>query len=62
MKTVSMSLIQFWFDDRAQDLVEYALLVGFLSLAAAGILPGPAQHIIVLFSRLTSLTDKVGTF
>ena len=55
-------LIQLWFDDRAQDLVEYALLAGFVTLAATGLLPNIAEQISVIFSKMTSVLARVSTF
>jgi len=56
-----MTLIQLWYDDRAQDLVEYALLAGMVAVSVAGALPGPVQHLSVIFSKMISLTDQAGT-
>ena len=37
-----------------QDLTEYALMAGFLALAAGAILPGVASSISTIFSQVTS--------
>jgi Flp pilus assembly pilin Flp len=42
-------------DDRAQDLVEYALLAGFIAVAAGAFLPNIAAQINIIFSKMTSL-------
>lgn len=45
-------------DDRAQDLVEYALLAGFIAVAAGAFLPNIAAQINIIFSKMTSLLSK----
>ena len=45
-------------DERAQDMVEYALLAGFIAVAAGALLPGIADGISVIFSKLRSLVNN----
>jgi pilus assembly protein Flp/PilA len=45
-------------DERAQDMVEYALLAGFIAVAAGALLPPIANSINTIFSRMASLTTK----
>lgn len=47
-----------WKDTRGQDMVEYALLAGFVAVAAAASFPPLAEDIIVIFSKVTSLSDQ----
>ena len=42
-------------DDRGQDLVEYALLAGFIAVAAGALLPGISVSISTIFSRMGSV-------
>ena len=42
-------------DERGQDMVEYALLAGFIAVAAGAILPGISSSISVIFSKMASL-------
>jgi pilus assembly protein Flp/PilA len=42
-------------DERAQDMVEYALLAGFIAVAAGAILPGISDNISIIFSRMGSV-------
>lgn len=42
-------------DERAQDMVEYALLAGFVAVAAGALLPNISLSICVIFSRVSSL-------
>jgi len=43
-------------DERAQDMVEYALLAGFIAVAAGAVLPGISTSISQIFSKMASLT------
>ncbi len=45
-------------DERAQDMVEYALLAGFIAVAAGALLPGIADGISVIFSKMSSLVNN----
>ena len=42
----------------AQDMVEYALLAGFIAVAAGALLPGIAAGISVIFSKMSSLVNN----
>ncbi len=42
-------------EDRGQDLVEYALLAGFIAVAAGALLPGISTSISTIFSRMGSV-------
>jgi pilus assembly protein Flp/PilA len=54
--------LRIWRDTRGQDLIEYALMAGFVSLAAAAIMPGLATSISTIFSKVAStLTAAAGT-
>lgn len=43
-------------DDRGQDMVEYALLAGFIAVAAGATLPGVSESISTIFSKMASVT------
>ena len=45
-------------DERGQDMVEYALLAGFIAVAAGAILPGISNNISVIFSKMASLVGN----
>jgi Flp pilus assembly pilin Flp len=51
------SITRFIEDDNGADLVEYALLVGLVSLALVGTLPNVATAITNLFGRLIGRLD-----
>jgi pilus assembly protein Flp/PilA len=42
-------------DTSGQDLVEYALLAGFVAVAAGALLPGISTSISTIFSRMGSV-------
>jgi pilus assembly protein Flp/PilA len=44
----------FWNDTRGQDLIEYALMAGFVAVAAGAIMPTVAGHISTIFSKVSS--------
>jgi pilus assembly protein Flp/PilA len=44
-----------WKDTRGQDLIEYALMAGFVAVAAGAIMPGVASSISAIFSSISSV-------
>ena len=44
-----------WTDNKGQDLVEYALMAGFVAVAAGAIMPGVATNISKIFSSVASV-------
>lgn len=42
-------------DTRGQDLIEYALMVGFVAVAAGAIMPSVSTQISTIFSKVESL-------
>ena len=44
-----------WNYDRGQDLIEYALMAGFVAVAAGAIMPGVSTSISTIFSKLASV-------
>ncbi len=48
-------------DEEAQDMVEYALLAGFIAVAAGAILPNISDSISTIFSRMSSLVLLAST-
>jgi pilus assembly protein Flp/PilA len=48
-------LTQLWNDKRGQDLIEYALMAGFVAVAAGAIMPGVATSISTIFSQIASV-------
>ncbi len=54
-------LLQLINDERGQDLVEYALLVGLFSVAMGATVPGAADGIGLIFSKMTILVGGAAT-
>jgi Flp pilus assembly pilin Flp len=50
-----------WRDERGQDLIEYALMAGFVAVAAGSIMPGVANSISTIFSKVASVMSKSAT-
>ena len=48
-------------DRRGQDLIEYALLAGFVALAAGAIMPGVATSISTVFSEVASVMTSASS-
>ena len=42
-------------DVRGQDLIEYALMAGFVAVAAGVVVPGVTSSISTIFSKATSV-------
>ena len=42
-------------DERGQDLIEYALMAGFVAVAAGALMPGISTSISTVFSKIGSL-------
>ncbi len=42
-------------DQKGQDLIEYALMAGFVAVAAGAIMPGVASSISTIFSKVASV-------
>jgi pilus assembly protein Flp/PilA len=47
--------LQIWKDRKGQDLIEYALMAGFVAVAAGAVMPGIASGINVVFSKVNSI-------
>ena len=54
MKNLVLRL-KIWKDTRGQDLIEYALMAGFVAVAAGAIMPGVATSISTIFSKVASV-------
>jgi len=47
--------VRFLADVKGQDLIEYALMAGFVAVAAGAIMPGIAENINIIFSKVNSV-------
>ena len=48
-------------DTRGQDLIEYALMAGFVAVAAGAIMPGVATSISTIFSKIGSVMTNAAS-
>ena len=53
--------LRIWTDNRGQDLIEYALMAGFVAVAAGAIMPGVATSISKIFSKISSVMSAAST-
>ncbi|HEY3740970.1 MAG TPA: Flp family type IVb pilin [Bryobacteraceae bacterium] len=53
--------LKIWKDQRGQDLIEYALMAGFVAVAAGSIMPGVATSISKIFSKISSTMAAAAT-
>ena len=47
--------LKIWKDTRGQDLIEYALMAGFVAVAAGAVMPNVASSISTIFSKISSV-------
>jgi Flp pilus assembly pilin Flp len=50
--------LKIWVDAKGQDLIEYALMAGFVAVAAGAIMPGVSNNISKIFSQVASALTK----
>jgi pilus assembly protein Flp/PilA len=50
-----------WRDRRGQDLIEYALMAGFVAVAAGAIMPGVSSSISTIFSQVASVMTNAAS-
>ena len=48
-------------DTRGQDLIEYALMAGFVAVAAGAVMPNIADSISTIFSKVSSALTAATT-
>jgi pilus assembly protein Flp/PilA len=53
--------LRIWKDTRGQDLIEYALMAGFVAVAAGAIMPGVATSISTIFSKISTAMSSAAT-
>jgi pilus assembly protein Flp/PilA len=44
--------LRIWKDTRGQDLIEYALMAGFVAVAAGAVMPNVATQITTIFNKI----------
>jgi pilus assembly protein Flp/PilA len=52
---------QLWRETPGQDLIEYALMAGFVAVTAGAIMPGVASSISTIFSKVGSVLKVAST-
>ena len=50
--------LRIWKDTRGQDLIEYALMAGFVAVAAGAIMPGVATSISTIFKKVSNVMSE----
>ena len=55
MTRITNLILKLKSDKRGQDLIEYALMAGFVAVAAGAIMPGVATSISTIFSKVASV-------
>ena len=53
--TTAILSLKVWRDKRGQDLIEYALMAGFVAVAAGALMPNVATSISTVFSKISSV-------
>jgi pilus assembly protein Flp/PilA len=63
MKHITEVLLKLkvWKDNHGQDLIEYALMAGFVAVAAGAVMPGVATSISTIFSKVGSVLTSAST-
>ncbi len=64
MKNISAHLrrlVGVWKNKDGQDLIEYALMAGFVAVAAGAIMPGVADSISTIFSKVSTTLSSAAT-
>jgi pilus assembly protein Flp/PilA len=53
--------VKIWTDTRGQDLIEYALMAGFVAVAAGAVVPDVGTSISTIFSKVNSVMTRAST-
>ena len=53
--TKAVLRLKIWKDKHGQDLIEYALMAGFVAVAAGALMPNIASSISTVFSKISSV-------
>lgn len=61
MKRISKFVGNLCKDESGQDLIEYALMAGFVAVAAGAVMPSVSTNISTIFSKVSSVLAKAGT-
>ena len=47
--------LKIWKDTHGQDMIEYALMAGFVAVGAGAVMPGVANSLSTIFSKVISV-------
>jgi pilus assembly protein Flp/PilA len=53
--TKAILAMKIWRDKQGQDLIEYALMAGFVAVAAGALMPTVSSSISTVFSKISSV-------
>ncbi len=53
--------LRIWKDTRGQDMIEYALMAGFVAVAAGAVMPGVATTLTTIFRKVSNLVMSAST-
>jgi Flp pilus assembly pilin Flp len=53
--TKAVLTLKIWRDKHGQDLIEYALMAGFVAVAVGALMPNVASSISTVFSKIGSV-------
>jgi pilus assembly protein Flp/PilA len=59
--TTKLQVVKFWADEHGQDLIEYALMAGFVAVAAGALMPGVATSISIIMSKVGLHLSRAST-
>lgn len=61
-RIVNLALrLKIWKDTKGQDLIEYALMAGFVAVAAGAVMPNVASSISTIFQKVSSLMERAAS-
>jgi pilus assembly protein Flp/PilA len=53
--------LEIWRDEHGQDLIEYALMAGFVAVAAGAVMPTVSSSISKIFSKVSSVMTNAAS-
>jgi pilus assembly protein Flp/PilA len=61
MRSLRAALWRFLNNNKGQDLIEYALMAGFVAVAAGAIMPHVSTSISTIFSKIASTMTQAAS-
>ncbi len=61
LKNIPFLMVRLVAETKGQDLIEYALMAGFVAVAAGAIMPGVSTSISQIFSKVASVARSAST-